>query len=259
MDLQKELLPAMERRLLGFLNHINDATALSDAIRDRHQNGGTGIGEKVAERLLKARTELPGRRFEDLHQVEAVPGVGEDKILDLMHAFKQPAAQAFRSNMYNGVILSNWELEYFTSIFEDDMSFQEVIDSKSSLAEFVGEQVEQISLERYSNSKAAELAGELVERCYDEYFPDSHFGAYALALWFYQFDADNWFSFERVLKETEKYLNFYPEWEDRLELHLYKGFDNTGVLVDPVTQVDLPVVINRGERAVTIWTCQLND
>ena len=184
MDLKKELLPAMERRLLGFLNHINDATALSDAIRDRHQNGGTGIGEKVAERLLKARTELPGRRFEDLHQVEAVPGVGEDKILDLMHAFKQPAAQAFRSNMYNGVILSNWELEYFTSIFEDDMSFQEVIDSKSSLAEFVGEQVEQISLERYSNSKAAELAGELVERCYDEYFPDSHFGAYALALWF---------------------------------------------------------------------------
>jgi hypothetical protein len=259
MDLRKELLPAMERRLIGFLNHIDDATVLSDAIRDRHQDGGTGIGEKVAEHLLKARTELPGRRFGNLKQVEDVPGVGKDKILDLMHAFRQPAAQAFHSGMYNGVILNNWELEYFTSIFEDDTAFQKVIDSKSSLAEFISEQVEQISLERYSNSKAAELAGELVERCYDEHFPDSHFGAYALALWFYQFDADNWFSFDRVLKETEKYLNFYPEWEDRLELHLYKGFDNTGVLVDPVTQVDLPVVINRGERAITIWTCQLND
>lgn len=249
----------MERRLLGFLNRIDNATALSEAIRDRNQNSGTGIGEKVAERILKARNDLPGRHFQNLKQVEAVPGLGKDKILDLMHAFKKPAAQAFRSSMYNGVILNNWELEYFTSIFENEAAFQEIIDSKSSLAEFVGDQVEQISLERYSNSKAAELAGELVERCYDEYFPDSHFGAYALALWFYQFDADNWFSFERVLKETEKYLNFYPEWEDRLELHLYKGFDNTGVLVDPVTQVDLPVVINRGERAITIWTCQLND
>ncbi|MEQ8702651.1 MAG: hypothetical protein RIC19_01965 [Phaeodactylibacter sp.] len=259
MDIRNDLLPAMERRLLGFLNRIDNATALSEAIRDRNQNSGTGIGEKVAERILKARNDLPGRHFQNLKQVEAVPGLGKDKILDLMHAFKKPAAQAFRSSMYNGVILNNWELEYFTSIFENEAAFQEIIDSKSSLAEFVGDQVEQISLERYSNSKAAELAGELVERCYDEYFPDSHFGAYALALWFYQFDADNWFSFERVLKETEKYLNFYPEWEDRLELHLYKGFDNTGVLVDPVTQVDLPVVINRGERAITIWTCQLND
>lgn len=249
----------MERRLLGFLNHIDDAATLSDAIPDRNQQGGTGIGGQVAERLLKARTTLPDQCFKNLKQVEAVPGLGKDKILDLIHAFKQPAAQAFRSSMYNGVILTNWELEYFTSIFKDEAAFQEVIDSKSSLAEFVSEQVEQISLERYSNSKAAELAGELVERCYDEHFPDSHFGAYALAFWFYQFDADNWFSFERVLKETEKYLNYYPEWEDRLELHLYKGFDNTGVLVDPVTQVDLPVVINRGERAVTIWTCQLND
>lgn len=44
-----------------------------------------------------------------------------------------------------------------------------------------------------------------------------------------------------------------------LELHLYKGFDNTGVLVSAVMQDDLPVVVNRGERAITIWTCQLND
>ncbi|MBV6653935.1 MAG: hypothetical protein KI786_09290 [Mameliella sp.] len=259
MDLKHELLPAMEQRLLEFINRIDDASALSEAIRDRNQKGGTGLGEKVAERIIDARSGLSGRRFQSLDELSTVPGLGEDKILDFIHAFKQPAAQAFRSNMYSGVILSNWELEYFTSIFEDEAEFQEVIDSKSTLAEFVGDQVEQISLERFSNSKAAELAGELVERCYDEHFPDSHFGAYALALWFYQFDADNWFSFGRVQEEIEKYLNYYPNWEDRLELHLYKGFDNTGILVDPITQVDLPVVINRGEQAITIWTCQLND
>ncbi len=172
---------------------------------------------------------------------------------------KQPAAKVFRAAMYDGVILNNWELEYFTTIFENEAAFQKVIGSKSALADFVATQVEQISHEKYSNSKAAELAGALLRRCYDEHFPDSHYGAYALSFWFYQFDADNWFTFERVQEETEKYLTYYSSWDDRLELHLYKGFDNTGVLVSAVTQDDLPVVINRGERAITIWTCQLND
>lgn len=161
--------------------------------------------------------------------------------------------------MYNGVIFSNWELEYFMFIFEDDMLFQEVIDLKLSFVEFVGEQVEQIFLECYSNSKVVELVGEFVECCYDEYFFDLYFGVYVLVFWFYQFDVDNWFFFECVLKEIEKYLNFYLEWEDCLEFYLYKGFDNMGVLVDLVIQVDLLVVINWGEWVVMIWICQLND
>lgn len=255
------LRPATERRILHFLNTAREAAALSDAIRDRREgkSTGTGLGLTVAQRLLDARQTQRGRGFSSLEEVREVPGMGEDKILDLIKSFDKPAAQAFHHAMYDGVILKNWELEYFTTPFDDEEAFQAVIGSRSTLTDFVARQVVQISHEKYSNSKAAELAGELLKKCYDEHFPDPHYGAYALAFWFYQFDADNWFTFERVRTETEHYLSYYPHWDDRLELHLYKGFDNTGVLVSAVTQDDLPVVINRGERAITIWTSQLND
>jgi hypothetical protein len=169
------------------------------------------------------------------------------------------ADTAFRAAMYNEVIQSNWELEHHTIQFEDKADFDAIINSASTFVNFVATQVELISNEKYSNSKAAELAGELLKKCYLEPFPDPHYGAYALAFWFYQFDADNWFTFDKVRQETEQYLNFYSNWDDRLELFLFKGFDNAGILVSAVTQEDLPVVINHGENAITIWTAQLND
>ena len=176
-----------------------------------------------------------------------------------MKAQKQSAATTFREAMYNGVILSNWDLEHHTIQFDDEADFEAIIGASSTFTNFVATQVEVISNEKYSNSKAAELAGELLKKCYLEPFPDPHYGAYALAFWFYQFDADNWFTFERVRQETEKYLNFYENWDERLELFLFKGFDNAGILVSAVTQEDLPVVVNHGENAITIWTAQLND
>ncbi|MCB0569780.1 MAG: hypothetical protein KDC66_08465 [Phaeodactylibacter sp.] len=176
-----------------------------------------------------------------------------------MRALNLPADKAFRSAMYNGVILDNWELEYYSTHFEDEASFQEVIGAQSALAQWTALQVEQLSNEKFSNSKAAELAGELIRRAYIDSYANPHYGAIALAFWFYQFDADNWFSFEQVRKEAEKYLGYYPDWDNRLELHLFKGFEYGGVLARAITGQGLPVVVNYSERRVTIWVAQLND
>ena len=43
------------------------------------------------------------------------------------------------------------------------------------------------------------------------------------------------------------------------EFFLFKGFDEAGVLANAVSHADLPVVVNYGEQAVTIWTSQLLD
>lgn len=132
----------MECCLFGFFNYINDVVMLFDVICDCWQEKGMGIGEKVVDCLIKVCIELFGCCFESFKQVVVVFGVGQDKLFDFMYVFKQLVVQVFCSNMYNGVIFSNWELEYFIFIFEDEIVFQEVIDFKFSFVEFVGEQVE---------------------------------------------------------------------------------------------------------------------
>lgn len=246
-------------KLLAVLNACDSPESLVARVPDRRGGRGRGLSPKLAAQLLEARDEQPNKRFSNVKQVLGIPGLGKDTLQDLLAGLVPPADFAFHQAMYNGVILDNWELEYFVTPFEDAAAFEAVTASAHALANWVAGQVEQISVEKYSNSKAAELAGALLSKCYVEHFPDPHYGAYALAFWFYQFDADNWFTFERVRAETERYLNYYPVWEGRLELYLFKGFDNAGVLVSAMAQDDLPVVVNRGEQSITIWTCQLND
>ncbi|MGM0460097.1 MAG: baseplate J/gp47 family protein [Bacteroidota bacterium] len=52
---------------------------------------GYDIGKKTANEILKYRkNELPGEQFSRLKEVRAVPGVGEDKINDLIYTFRNP-------------------------------------------------------------------------------------------------------------------------------------------------------------------------
>ena len=87
---------------------------------------------------------------------------------------------------------------------------------------------------------------------YIDVFKSGFLGSYAFALWFLEFDEDNWYSFEAVHKETLKYLNSNISVADRRELLLIKG------TFGPMN-LDLPVVADYANMSVTVWTGELND
>ena len=259
--------PTTTNRLLTFLNKLKNAEDLIQKL-DKIQpskilatNGPKdyGLGETISQRIFEYRDKLPARRFSNLDQLEDIKGFGPDKLHELTKKVCIPAAMAFKNSMYANLIAENWILEPYTYHIVNTAEFSETVENESIFADFVCDKLEDISLQKYNNGKAAMLAAQLLKCCYLESFEDTHYGSIAFAFWFYQFDADNWFSFEQIWAECEDYLAAYSGIQHRLELRMFKGFDNAGVLANPVTNMDLPVVVNYAEQAVTIWTCQLND
>jgi hypothetical protein len=248
-------------RILHFLNEVKTVADITDPnIVHDHEGGGYTIGEEVAQRILDKRNSLPARRFVAIKELtDGVPGFGDDKLKDLAHSIAIPAAKYFRGKMYDGVIFDNWELNHHTFHFDDRADFFDLVQNEWRFTAWLGEQVEQIALQKFDNPKAARLANLLLQRCPLETYPDSHYGSFVFAFWFYQFDADNWFSFEKVRSVIEDYLSYYIKNHHRLEFRLFKGFENSGLLANPVTRPDLPVVVNYGEQELSIWTAQLND
>jgi hypothetical protein len=249
-----------KERILHFLNEakgITDITA-PEVLQD-HQGNGYTIGETVAQRILAQRDHLPGKQFVNFEDLDAVPGLGNDKLVDLAHSIARPAAQYFRSEMFRTVIGENWELTPHTFAMDDRAAFFDLVQTPSRFAEWVGERVEEVSLEKSNNPAAARLANLLLQRCYLDRYEDSHLGSFAFAFWLYRFDADNWFLFEKVRVVMEHYLSYYAKNQHRLEFRIFRGFENNGVLAQPITRPDLPVVVNYGEQEVTLWAAQLSD
>ncbi len=252
----------VELRILNFLNAAQTVDDIVNQVLDDPNSGGKGsIGETVAARILEKRNTLQFGRFDSINQLEGIPGLGEDKIRDLIYTFGVRAADAFRKSMYNGVILENWRLEHHTYYFPNEDEFLLTATIESNFIQHVAYQVEQISLQKFGNDEAAYLANLLAQQSYLDRYDSAHVGSYAFALWFYQFDQDNWFSFERVRQEIESYLNYFVHFNAAYEQQfvLFKGFPNGATLVRAVTTPDLPVVINPVEHAITIWTAELLD
>lgn len=249
-------------RILNFLNAAQSVNDIVGKVLDDPNTGGKmTIGETVAARLLEKRKSTPFDRFQDIQELEDVAGLGEDKVRDLIFTLGVRAADAFRKAMFDRVILDNWSLEHYTTVFETEEDFYITANIKSNLVTFVADEVEKIALKNLGNDSAAYLAKLLIQKSYPEQYDVAHFGSYAFALWWYRFDYDNWFTFERVRMEIEQYLNYYAYLNAAYEQQLvfFKGFSNSPALVRAISVPDLPVVINPVERAITIWTAELRD
>lgn len=261
--------PWLQRRILAFVNQARrpedivgsgpQARRLQDAPDHIGQTDGYVIGLTVAQRIIEQRQRLPRQRYEHLDQLLAVPGLGEDKLRDLLHTFGQPADQAFLQDLYGGVLYQNFEVKADTIHIGDEKLFLTTVDQSARFVELVGMRVQALCERRFEQPRACALAVRLLQHCYQERFPSGHVGAYALALWFFGFDEDNWFSFERMHAACDRYLNSYRYVNDRLELRLFKGFENAGILAGGITVPDLPVVVNYAEQKITLWSGQLND
>ncbi|MEM6265162.1 MAG: hypothetical protein AAGI38_21850 [Bacteroidota bacterium] len=261
--------PWVVRRVLNFLNSartVEDITGkdrenhpLVDAPSDGNSKANYTIGEKVAENILAFRNSLSNRRFTTLSQVDEVPGIGPDKITDLLYSFRITSAERFRTYMYDNLLRENFRLKAYTTFWEDTETYRSLTRNRGHLSSWAAEQVKQLSLERYNNFTIARLGRKLVEQAYPETYENAHYEAFAFALWFYRFDADNWFSYEAVKLACDQYLSSNGFSSDDAQLFLLKGFPNGGILNEAITVDDLPVVADPVEQSLTIWTCELYD
>ncbi|RMG72371.1 MAG: hypothetical protein D6722_05545 [Bacteroidetes bacterium] len=250
--------PWIVKQVLSFLNKAQTPQDLH--VEDASESGtGYAIGRTVAARILAQRNALPGRRFTRLEQVQQISGLGQDKLHDLVAGFSLPAAEAFRRQMSKTVLPSNFTLVYDSIHIRELKNFHLIARTPSRLNHLVTKRLEAIAYEKHGDVPVRDLIGTLLDQAYLETFPSPQIGAYALALWFYRFDEDNWFSFASAHAEAEAYLSRYEAPSDRLELRLYKGFPNAGLLMDPISVTDLPVVVNYPEQVITIWRAQLQD
>jgi len=232
---------------------------LDQAPRSSKQPTGNWIGETVASRIIGVRNAIPGRRLKSLSQLDAVQGFGQDKFDELAAMFEVDASEAFRLAMYDNVILNNWELKHETQLIDGEEEFRETAGHDCFLRDYVADQLREICFKRFGNAQAASLAPRTLKGHHVERFDDAHLASYAFASWLYRVDMDNWFSFDTVRFKAELYLGNYPDHDDRLELCLFKGFNSVGILNQPLSAVDLPVVINYAEQRISIWSVQLND
>lgn len=255
----------VQNRIIGFFNWARNVDMILDGtIQDDPADGpGNTLSRTTAARILRERNLMPRRRFTDLAEIDQIRGVGPATMEDLVYSFGKSADEAFRQSMYeSGTIYEeNWPLEFFRYTIEDEEIFRNTAQDKILLRRFIEEKVAEACEMRQVPAEDCEaMLRELNEAYIDTYSNSTPAAGYALALWFYEFDADNWFSWERIQEQTLRYFDHNGKTDPWfMELHLFKGFRNRGLIPPGISPDDLPVVVNWAEQAITYWVSALYD
>jgi len=257
-----EIKPWIEARILAFLNQaqsVKDITKGHEIMDNPETGHGYTIGVTVAQRILDQRNTQRYSRFKSVHDLDGIKGLGVDKINDLVFSFGTPAAEAFVHSLYEGILPENWKITPHSTRIEHLSSFRKIANNMANFKNWVGQKYGKILEEKGTTPSQAKLESLLLRKSFLEVFDIEHYGAIALTFWFYQVDADNWFTFESMRQACEAYLNYYPGFDFRQELRLFKGFKEEGLGATSTTQGTLPVVVNYAEQTFTIWELTLND
>ncbi|MEM9528804.1 MAG: hypothetical protein AAGA31_19495 [Bacteroidota bacterium] len=242
-------------RLLGFLNYSFSADRLLSAPElkddpDSGPEGGYAIGEKVAQNITDHRRSLPTRRYTSTEDILSVPGLGQDKLNDLLHSFSTSADEAYTNALRRGPIGENWELTATTVSFRDDIQYRAATAGLDLL------KIQAARLYAQANKLQERTTIPQFRSAYVATQAEAHPASFAFAQWWYYFDQDNWFSFEQMRLLCEKYLSHH--WGDDLSLCLFHFYNDTPL--NSIWHRDVvPVVLNPAERKMTLWGVQLND
>ncbi|MEM9259092.1 MAG: hypothetical protein AAGA62_05560 [Bacteroidota bacterium] len=242
-------------RLLGFLNYSFSADRLLSApeLKDDPNSGAEGgyvIGEKVAQNIITHRRSLPTRRYTSTEDILSVPGLGQDKLNDLLHSFSTSADQAYLEALRSGPIGENWDLFTPSVTFRDDKSYN----AATAGLDVLGRKVAQLYAQTY-NLKERDIIPKF-RAAYVATHAEPHPASFPFAHWWYYFDQDNWFSFEQMRLLCEKYLGHH--WGNDLQLCLFHFYNDSPL--NSIWHRDVvPVVLNPAERKMTLWGAQLND
>ncbi len=255
----------IQNRIISFFNYARNVSMVLDGtIKDDPSDGeGSAMGATLAARILREKNALPNRRFTDFEQIDNIRGVGEGTIQDLVYSFGKSADETFKKAMYDSgtIYEANWPLEYFRFTIEEKDAFTTIAQSNENLNQFIIDKVGIVCSEKNVEvEKRDTMIAELSNAYIDNYSNSTPAAAYALALWFYEFDADNWFSWEGIQEQTVQYFdhnsNTYPWFMD---LYFFKGFINRGIINPGISPEDLPVIVNWAEQSITFWVSALYD
>ena len=267
ISFSQPIAPWIAKRILDFFNQALVVADITDGpIQDDPSDGaGNTIGPVVARRILKVRNETYRGRFTDISQLDDVKGVGEDTMQDLVYSFGTTAAQDFQNRMYDDytIFRENWPLEFFRTelTFDDEEGFEKFVRDEAAFRTWVYEKVKEISDEReVSEENRDAMLADIKTGYIDTYNNSIQTPGFALALWFYEFDADNWFGWETIQHQTLAYFDYHMQdrnWE--MELRFFRGFVNRGIIQPGIAASDLPVVVNWPEQCITLWFSALYD
>lgn len=247
-------------QILHFLNKVENAQAIVDRIQDDPNSGSdnAGIGITVAQRIIDKRESLQFKRFRSLEEIEDIQGLGSDKVKDMVYSLGIPANTFLRNILFDGILSDNWVLKEDTIQFEEEASFRAIADNGANFKNFVVER--KYGVNNFSQSpEMVALRSSFVEN-----YDISDFGSHAFALYFYQFDSDNWFSYNIMRDACDRYLGYHPtlpgiNYRPDQYLRLFKGFRDNRASATSNTMGILPVVVNYAEWTITIWEAELND
>jgi hypothetical protein len=257
-----EIAPWVASRIVQFFNNVQKpADIVQGVLDDPNDNENEAFRLSLAKRILQVRNAIPGRRFRELAQIDAIPGVGPDKMNDLAFTFNTPASVAFEKALFDqSILLSNWTILRHEWVSETDEEHQNMVNHPEHFRQIVRQLAVRAAMETagYDEDEAQQKTADLETAFIDTYTNSTAEAAYAFALWFYRFDADNWFSFERMVAQTQTLFDYYSDPFSNHELRLFKGFDNR-IFFPLVVSPDLPVTVNDAERTITIWVVGLAD
>lgn len=253
----------VQSRILQFFNEAKDTSDLTGNQVQNQSNkagGNYSLGETVAKRILERRDQSNIKKFRTFEELDGIQGLGDDKIRDLAFSLGIGADQQFKNNLYGQkVLLDNFIFREYSVEITDKESFDSIAGNRSLVDQEVQKLVYQGCLTKRDQPLACNMAVEGIPSLYVDSYSSGFLGSFAFSLWFMGFDEDNWFSHTTIHSELDKYLNTYPNYDMRLELWMYKGFQNAGVLAKEITVKDLPVVLNHAEQKISIWTGELHD
>ncbi|MDX2134785.1 MAG: hypothetical protein SFV52_08365 [Saprospiraceae bacterium] len=257
-----KMTPGTADRIVRFFNSVQSAFEIVKGVKDDPgDNETTVFTTRVAKRILEARGKLTSFRFDSVEQIDAIHGVGPDKMEDLMYTFGRPAAEAFESNLFDkGLLLENWTVIRYEYTSETDEAHRALVDDPAAFRKAVHQLATRAAMETrgYGSDEAERITGSVLTDYVDAYTNSTPEAALAFALWFFRVDADNWFSFNRMLTETTWFFDYHSGNYAPMELRLFKGFNNNALL-NLITPKDLAITVNDAERVITLWVVGLAD
>lgn len=255
----------VQERIVDFFNSVFSVQDITNGpIEDDPSNGaGNTIGPSLAAKILRTRNALPRRRFTDLEQIDNISGVGPDTIRDLVYSFGRKADEEFRRSMYaEGTIFeANWPLEFFRFEFEELEHFLAIARSPENLRIFIHGKIAEVAAEKgVAQSDIDAMQADVLSAYIDKYSNSTPIAAYAFALYFYDFDADNWFAWETIQEQTLEYFDHNMSSNNwQMDLFQFRGFRNRRIVQPGISPDVLPVVCNWAEQSVTFWISELYD
>ena len=256
----------VEEKVLRFLNTAETASDFANLTASSLLPGSDGspdllIGKKVAARILDTRDHLGDGIFTHLHQLRDIRGVGADKFASIMEVFNRPSSQKLIDALnQTGLSVDSARLLVpQTGYVQSVVAYEELTGNAYIFREHIASRLATLARQMGHTPLAEKMLEQSMQHAFIEPYDNNDSGAaLALALWLYQFKADECFPFPKALDACRAYIGHSTRsGSSPMQLWLIKPLDQT-LLYPGGAPAALPVVGHEAERSLTLWLAHLD-